>query len=65
MLVPIGVARLDDDEDDVLLDGQAAHLAGIPWYQRGELTPDYERDVLLGYGATSAGMSGIAMVPPH
>lgn len=49
VLVPIGVARLDDDHDDVLLDAQAAQMAGIPAYNRASLTRDYESDVVRGY----------------
>ena len=50
VLVPIGAARLDDDKDDVVLDAQAAHMAGIPAYRRSEpVTRDYESNVLRGY----------------
>lgn len=53
VLVPIGVARLDDDHDDVLLDAQAAQMAGIPAYNRtdrdSKITRDYETDVVRGY----------------
>ena len=34
-LVPVGEARLDDDRDDVIVNFQAADLAGVPAYERG------------------------------
>jgi len=44
-LVPVGAARLDDDRDDVIVDLAAADLPGIPAYQRGALTRDYEQSL--------------------
>jgi len=41
-LVPIGQARLDDDNDDVIVEMSAADLAGAPRYNRKELSRDYE-----------------------
>lgn len=49
VLVPIGVARLDDEDDDVLLDARAAQMAGIPAYSRQGLTREFENDVVRGY----------------
>jgi hypothetical protein len=55
VLVPIGVARLDADTDDVLLDRHAAHMAGIPDYRRDEsFTRDYESNVLRGYSSDAS-----------
>ncbi len=53
VLIPIGVARLDDDEDDVILDAHASQLVGIPAYRResNDLTRDYENEVVRGYAA--------------
>jgi hypothetical protein len=48
-LVPIGAARLDDENDDVLLDASAATMAGIPAYDRNALDRDYERNVVRRY----------------
>jgi hypothetical protein len=57
-LVPIGAARLDDENDDVLLDASAATMAGIPAYDRNALNRDYERDVVRGYtGANPASLN--------
>jgi sporulation protein YlmC with PRC-barrel domain len=45
VLVPIGAARLDDD-DEVRLSRRATEIAGIPAYERGGMSRDYEREVL-------------------
>jgi len=57
VLVPIGVARLDDDEDDVLLDAHAAQMVGIPAYERGPLTRDRETDIVRSYNQGSGGIA--------
>jgi sporulation protein YlmC with PRC-barrel domain len=51
VLVPIGVARLDDDDDNVVLSTEAAQMVGIPSYHResDHLTRDYESEVVRGY----------------
>jgi sporulation protein YlmC with PRC-barrel domain len=41
-LVPIGQARLDDTEDDVIVDLASTDLAGAPRYDRANLSRDYE-----------------------
>lgn len=41
-LLPIGTARLDDDNDDVVVNMQAADLAGVPAYERGAMSREYE-----------------------
>ncbi|HEX5437511.1 MAG TPA: PRC-barrel domain-containing protein [Gemmatimonadaceae bacterium] len=46
-LIPIGRARLDDDNDEVLLDSQPSKgLGALPPYDHGPVTRDYERQVL-------------------
>lgn len=61
MLVPIGVARLDEDKDDVLLDAHATQMVGIPAYDREPLTRDRETDIVRSYGANAnASAGGIA-----
>lgn len=55
VLVPIGVARLDDDHDDVLLDAHAQQMVGIPSYAGGALTRDHETDIVRSYDAASGG----------
>jgi hypothetical protein len=41
-LVPIGQARLDDDEDDVVVELSSADFAEAPRYDRMNLSRDYE-----------------------
>ena len=44
VLLPIGIVRLDDAGDDVLVDGYtAAQIAGLPRYTGGAVSSDYER----------------------
>lgn len=54
VLVPIGTARLAEDRDGVLLDGDATRLAGVPAYARGMLDHEYEASVLGSFGAGRA-----------
>ena len=60
VLVPIGAARLEDANDEVILGSRAAEIAGLPAYRRGELSRDYESEVLRCYdgGAASGRRSG-------
>ena len=62
VLIPIGYARLERDRDTVMVDGLAsADLQGLPAYDQGPLTRDFEssvRDSFSGRGTTSAGMTG-------
>jgi photosynthetic reaction center H subunit len=59
VLVPIGAARLDEDEKEVRLDAAARQVAGIPEYRRGSLTRDYERGLVGSFTSSPAdrGMS--------
>jgi PRC-barrel domain protein len=41
-LVPIGQARLDDDDDDVIVELSSTDLASLPRYDRTHLSRDYE-----------------------
>lgn len=54
VLIPIGMARLDTDDKNVLLDELVvADLLQLPPYEHGEVTPAYEsrlRDTLMGGG---------------
>jgi photosynthetic reaction center H subunit len=54
VLIPIGMARLDSDDKNVLLDDLVvADLLQLPPYEHGEVTPAYEsnlRDTLMGEG---------------
>ena len=51
VLVPVGAARLDDDNDDVIVDLGAANIPGLPAYSRGSLTREYETSLLERYGS--------------
>ena len=42
VLIPIGKAHLDDDDDDVIIDLSAADLESAPRYDRNRLSRDYE-----------------------
>ncbi len=41
-LLPIGTARLDDENDDVVVNMAAQELTGVPIYERGNLSREYE-----------------------
>ena len=52
ILVPIGVARLDDDHERVVVDQlSATKLAAAPLYRRGSITREYETSLRDYYGA--------------
>jgi sporulation protein YlmC with PRC-barrel domain len=54
ILVPIGAARIEEDGNDVLLDRLPVQgLAGVPAYNRGPVTRDYETSLREYYGATA------------
>jgi hypothetical protein len=44
-LIPVGEARLNDDHDDVVVNLSAAELAGVPAYERGRVSREYERSL--------------------
>jgi hypothetical protein len=44
-LVPVGSARLDDDRDDVVMNLNLADVAGIPAYERGRVSREYEQSL--------------------
>lgn len=50
VLVPIGAARLNDDDDVVVLGGQAAEMLGLPAYRRDAMSPERERALRDTYG---------------
>jgi len=56
VLVPIGTARVDDDNDHIVLDtATVSRLATLPAYTHEEITRDYEGTLLPAFGATAAG----------
>ena len=59
VLIPVGVARLDDADDNVMLGSVTnAQLASLPPYEHGEITRSYE-DFVLG-GITTGAAAGAA-----
>ncbi|WP_462266739.1 DUF2382 domain-containing protein [Mucilaginibacter sp.] len=64
VLVPIGVAELHENDDDVILPNVTAEqLSNLPPYEAGSLTPETEhtvRNVFAGLGA--AGVAGAAAI---
>lgn len=58
VLVPVGAARLDDGDDNVVLDSlSAAQVAVLPAFTHGEITREYENSVL---GHMPGGETGVA-----
>jgi hypothetical protein len=47
--VPIGQARLDDDNDHVVVDLSGSDLASVPQYDRQQLSRDYETSLRSWY----------------
>jgi sporulation protein YlmC with PRC-barrel domain len=41
-LLPIGTAQLDDEHDDVVVNLSAADFSGVPAYERGKVSREYE-----------------------
>ncbi len=63
VLVPIGLAELHEEDDDVLLPGvTSAQLRALPEYEKNHIGPDVEASVrnVFGAGALMAGGSGLA-----
>jgi uncharacterized protein (TIGR02271 family) len=64
VLVPIGLAELDEDDDDVILPNVTVdHLRALPVYEKGRIGRDTEnsvRSVFAGLGA-AAGAAGAAI----
>ena len=67
VLIPVGQARLDDDDDRVVLGSlKALQLAGLPAYTHGDIDRDYESSLLPNFDAgavdaTGGGDSGAAI----
>ena len=54
LLVPIGAARLNDDNDTVLVAPPDTGLRGVPRFGRGTLTPEQDRALCEYYGESSS-----------
>ena len=48
-LIPIGQARLDDNNDNVVVDLSSVDLPGVPRYDRTKLSRDYETSLRSWY----------------
>lgn len=58
-LLPIGTARLDDEHDDVVVSMSAQEFTGVPVYERGKVSREYESS-LRDYVRTRPGSAGTA-----
>jgi sporulation protein YlmC with PRC-barrel domain len=56
MLIPIGAARLDDDDDNVIVNIESTRVARLPRYDRGNLSREYEESLLTGFGRSPGAM---------
>lgn len=69
VLVPIGIATLHENDDDVILPGvTASQLASLPEYEKGSLLPDTEhkiRNVFAGAGGAALAGAGLASTGTH
>lgn len=54
VIVPVGAARLDDQDDHVGVDMTMAQIAALPVYSHGSITREYENAVLLAMPERSA-----------
>lgn len=67
VLIPVGQARLDDDDDRVILSSLAAtQIATLPEYTHGDIDREYESSLLPNFDsgavdATNGGDSGAAI----
>lgn len=58
VLIPIGMAELEKDDDDVILPNvQAEHFRSLPDYDRNNLTPETERDICKVFGRADTAMT--------
>lgn len=54
ILIPIGYARLDEDDDQIFVDGlDRTRVQNIPGYDHNSLTRDYETSLHDHYGSTT------------
>jgi sporulation protein YlmC with PRC-barrel domain len=60
VLIPIGYARLDDARDCVLLDSASSELGGIPSYDQGPLTRDFESSLRQTFSARRGDTGGLS-----
>lgn len=60
ILIPVGAARLDDDNDRVIVDASVVSaLPSLPAYAGGRATADHDRTIGTGLGASGMAASGL------
>jgi uncharacterized protein (TIGR02271 family) len=61
ILIPIGYARLNEDDDRITVDSlNSTAIAGLPAYRNEPLTRDYENSVRQHFGSGTAATGGAA-----
>jgi uncharacterized protein (TIGR02271 family) len=61
ILIPIGYARLNEDDDRITVDSlNSSAIAGLPAYRNEPLTRDYENSVRQHFGSGTAAAGGAA-----
>ncbi len=53
LLVPIGAARLHENDDDVIVNLESTQVQRLPRHQRRDLSREYEESLLTGFGRSS------------
>ena len=66
VLMPIGMAELDKEDDDVILPNvQAGQLGSLPDYDKDSLTPDTERSICRTLGRTDTAINATTSEEHH
>ena len=58
VLIPVGVARLNDDDDVVMVSRESAQIAGVPAYTRGKMSSDHENNIYERYSMLTSLSAG-------
>ncbi len=58
VLIPVGVARLNEDDDVVVVSRESAQIAGVPAYQRAKMSKDHENTIYERYSMLTALSAG-------
>jgi len=53
LLIPIGAARIDEKDDDVIVDLESTEVSRLPRHERRDLSREYEESLLTGFGRSS------------
>ena len=66
VLVPIGLAELDREDDDVILSNvEASHFSSLPDYDKNQLTPEVERRICTTLGRGNETMTSTSTEEHH